>query len=364
MIRLRDRVAARGIPVAFGGAVALVVVLGAALLLREVASLVVPLLFGGFLALVAGPMVDALERRRVSRPVALALTILVVLIVVVGAAAIVVVSVTQLVGLVPTYEERLATLIAGIQTELARFGIEADRDALLSLVSPEQIAAVVRAVASSVSGAGLAILVLALTMTYALVGSASMRARAEIVFGRDHALLAGVERFGEDLRRYLVVRALLGVFAAVLVLVLLVFLGVPLAPLWAFLVFAASFVPNVGVILALVPPTFLALLDGGPATASAVVIGYVAINFVQDNFLQPVVLGAELNLSPLAVFVAVVAWAWILGAAGALLAVPLTVGLVAILEADPASRPIAALLRAGSGTLPGGSAGAAEKAGR
>jgi AI-2 transport protein TqsA len=129
------------------------------------------------------------------------------------------------------------------------------------------------------------------------------------------------------------------------VFVLLVVVGVPLPALWAFLVFAASFVPNVGVIIALIPPMVLALLDGGVGAAIAVGVGYIAINFVQDNFLQPIVLGSELNLSPLVVFVGVVVWAWILGAAGALLAVPLTVGLVAILEASPSSRPIAALLR-------------------
>ena len=72
-----------------------------------------------------------------------------------------------------------------------------------------------------------------------------------------------------------------------------------------------------------------------------VIVGYAVINFVQDQFLQPVVMGSQLNLSPLVVFIALVAWAWILGPVGALLAVPLTLGLVAVLEAFPSSRPIA-----------------------
>jgi predicted PurR-regulated permease PerM len=56
-------------------------------------------------------------------------------------------------------------------------------------------------------------------------------------------------------------------------------------------------------------------------------------------------MGSELNLTPLVVMLSVIAWAWILGAAGALLAVPLTVGLVAIMEAWPSTRSIAALMR-------------------
>ena len=56
-------------------------------------------------------------------------------------------------------------------------------------------------------------------------------------------------------------------------------------------------------------------------------------------------MGSELNLSPLVVFIAVVVWVWILGPAGALLAVPVTVGLIMVLEAFPSSRGFAALLR-------------------
>jgi AI-2 transport protein TqsA len=327
----------------WSGLVALVLVLAAALLLRELASLLVPFLFGAFL--VAWPMVAALERRRSPRPVALGLTIATVLVVVVGAVAVVAVSVAQLVVLVPRYEARLDTLIASVRDLLDEFGIATDTAALLSIVSPEQVATLVRATAAAVSNAGLAILVLALTMTYALAGAESLHARADAALGPDHALLAGVHRFSGELRRFILVRAVLGLFAAVLSVVLLVVVGVPLPALWAFLVFAASFVPNIGVIVALVPPAFLALLGGGLGDAAIVVVGYAAINLVQDNVLQPVVVGTQLNLSPLCVFASVVAWAWILGPAGALLAVPLTSGLVAILEAFPSSAGVAALLR-------------------
>ena len=109
--------------------------------------------------------------------------------------------------------------------------------------------------------------------------------------------------------------------------------------------FFASFIPNIGAFIAVVPPTILAFLDGGLGRAAMVIVGYAVINFVQDQFLQPVVMGSQLNLSPLVVFIALVAWAWILGPVGALLAVPLTLGLVAVLEAFPSSRPLASLFR-------------------
>ena len=327
---------------AIGG---LVLVLVAVLALREVASLVVPVMFGLFIALTAWPMVGALERRCVRHAFALAGAIVVVLAVVLLAACIAALSVGELVVQIPKYESRLSAAFAALRDLLAQLGIGADPGAITAIISPEKIFGLVKPVASAVSESGGAMFVLAFTMIYALAGGTSLRARAAAVFGEQHALLLGMERFGTDLRRYLVVRAELGLFAAVLSIVLLFVLGVPFPILWAILVFAASFVPNIGTFIAIIPPTILAYLDSGLGTAVMVVIGYTLINFAQDQFLQPVVMGSELNLSPLVVFIAVIVWAWILGAAGALLAVPLTVGLVMVLEAFPSSRGFANLLR-------------------
>ncbi len=327
---------------AIGGLVlALIAVLG----VREVASLVVPVLFGLFVALTAWPMVGALERRGVRHGVALAGAIVVVLAVVVLAAFIVALSVGELVVQIPRYESRLSAALADLRDLLAQLPIDVDPGAITAIMSPEQVFAFVRPVASSVSEAGGALFVLAFTMIYALADGTSLRARAVAAFGEQHPLALGMERFGIDLRRYLVVRAKLGLFAAVLSFALLLVLGVPFPILWAILVFAASFVPNIGSVIAVIPPTILAYLDSGPGSAAMVVIGYALINLAQDQFLQPVVMGSELNLSPLTVFIAVVVWVWILGPAGALLAVPLTVGLVMVLEAFPSSRAFAALFR-------------------
>ena len=327
------------------GLATLVLVLAAALLLREVSDVVVPIVFGLFLALTTWPLVGVLERRGLRHALAVVVALLTILMALLLAIGVIALSVGELVVRIPIYQERLTVQIAVIQDLLAQFGIKVDPNALPSVISPEQIASLVRPIASAVSGAGVAILVLIVTMVYGLVGGGSLRERAVIAFGENHALLAGVKQFGTDLRRFFLVRAELGVFAAVMTFILLWILGVPLPALWSFLVFAASFIPNVGLIIAVIPPAILALLDSGPAAAIVLLVGYTLINFAQDTILQPVVMGAEVNLSPLVTFVGFVVWTWMLGAGGALLAVPLTVGLVAILEAYPSTRAIAALLR-------------------
>lgn len=333
------------LPAPIGGLAAVALVLVAILALREVASLVVPILFGVFLALVASPLPGAFERRGANRGLALSATIGLVLLVVLVAVGIVALSIAELVVLIPAYEQRLGQVIESVRSTLAGFGIAADPEALPGMISPGALASLVQSTAGAVSRTAGAIFVLAFTLVYALVGARSLEARAVAALGERHRLLAGMERFGADLRRYLLVRAQLGIFAAVLVFALLLVLGVPLPALWAFLVFAASFIPNIGTFIALVPPTILALLDTGFGAAVAVVAGFTLVNFAQDYLLQPRMMGVELNLSPLVVFISIVAWTWVLGAAGALLAVPLTVALVSILEAFPESRALAALMR-------------------
>jgi len=328
-----------------GALAAIVLVLVGLLALREVASLVVPVLFGLFLALVAWPLVGKFERRGVGHGLALTGAILVILVIVVAAAFVIALSIAELVLQVPRYASQLEVQVDALIDLLAGFGVVVDPEALTSIISGEQVVAVARPLASALSGAGVTIFVLVLTMVYALFGGSALVARTRDAFGAEHALIGGATQFGSDLRRYLLVRALLGLFAAVLSLVLLWVLGIPFPLLWAFLVFGASFIPNVGTFIAVIPPTILAFLTGGLAPALAVVIGYTLINFAQDHFLQPVVMGSELNLSPLVVFLSVVLWAWVLGAAGALLAVPMTVGLVSIMESHPSTSGVAALLR-------------------
>jgi len=341
--------ASRAITLPAGGLItalaALVLSLLAVLALKEVAEIVVPVIFGLFLALVAAPMIGWFEGRGLRRPLALTAAILVVLVIVLATAGMIALSVGELVVRVPRYQDRLADEITIVRDLLAQAGVNTETEAITSIISPSMLASFVRPVASAVSGAGASIFVMAFTLIYALAGAGSMKARAESAFGADHRLITGVQQFGLDLRRYIVVRAQLGLFAAVLVFVMLWILGVPLPGLWALLVFAASFIPNIGFIVALIPPTILAFLDSGLVTALLVVGGFTFINFLQDHLLQPIVMGSELNLSPLVVMISVIGWAWVLGAAGALLAVPMTVGLVAIMEAFPGSRGIASLLR-------------------
>jgi predicted PurR-regulated permease PerM len=91
-------------------------------------------------------------------------------------------------------------------------------------------------------------------------------------------------------------------------------------------------VPNVGSIIAAVPAILLAWLDLGFDSALLTGIGYLAINMVLGNMIEPTWMGRRLGLSPFVVVLSLVFWGWLWGAIGVLLAVPLTTSVRIMLE--------------------------------
>lgn len=75
-----------------------------------------------------------------------------------------------------------------------------------------------------------------------------------------------------------------------------------------------------------------------------VALGYLAINMVMGNFLEPRWMGHGVGLSPLVVFFALIAWGWVLGPVGLLLSVPLTMTVKIAAESYPETRWLAVLL--------------------
>lgn len=100
-------------------------------------------------------------------------------------------------------------------------------------------------------------------------------------------------------------------------------LGVPLAFPLAVLVFLASFIPMVGAVLTGAMAVVLALITNGMWNAVFMLLVVLAVQQLESNVLQPLVMGKAVSLHPLAVFLAVAGGSAVLGLVGAVFAVPL-----------------------------------------
>jgi predicted PurR-regulated permease PerM len=214
--------------------------------------------------------------------------------------------------------------------------------ATLPPIDPQAALGVARGVVSSLAPAVTSLAFSVLIVIYVLLGAKGLHGRT--LRATSAEVIARYDVLATELVTYVKVRAALGAAAAVADTALLLVLGVPYAVLWGLISFLLSFIPNIGFILALIPPAAFALLEHGPASAIAVVVGYVVINLAFDYVLQPRVVATTLEVSPVVTIVTILVWTFLIGPAGALLAVPLTIALRALLLPFPGTAWFVAFL--------------------
>lgn len=157
-----------------------------------------------------------------------------------------------------------------------------------------------------------------------------------------------LDTIGRGIQKYLGVKTVVSLLTGTLCYFGLVLLSVPYAPLFGLLTFLLNYIPTFGSIIASIFPTLTVLATDDTWGKAVVVIGlYLAVNMGLGNFLEPRILGRELNLSPLVIIISVVAWAALWGVVGAFLAVPLTASMQIVLLASERTRPIAMMLSVG-----------------
>ena len=154
--------------------------------------------------------------------------------------------------------------------------------------------------------------------------------------------LAGIASM---VRAFVVGNSLLGlILAAISTLVFWLFslpYPVLLGPLSGFL----SLIPYIGLPLAILPPLFGALAVYNNMTAYLIIFTVVALlHLVAMNLLYPKIVGPRVHLNPLVVTVALMFWSFLWGAAGLVLAIPLTAGLKAVCDHVDRLKPYGHLL--------------------
>ena len=186
-------------------------------------------------------------------------------------------------------------------------------------------------------------------MLFLTIESGGFRAKLTVLAVARPDTAVALRRFATGTRRFLVVTTVFGLLTAVVDTVALVALGVPLAVLWGLLAFITNYIPYVGFVIGIVPPAVLALLEGGWPRFLLVVVVYVVVNFVLCSLVQPRYIGDAVGLSLTVVFLSLGFWAWMLGPLGAVLAVPLTLLVKAVLvDAHPSASWMSTLLGAGA----------------
>jgi len=319
-----------------GGAAIFVILFG----IRGSAYIINPILLAAVITITVLPIPGRLTKRGVPGWLSLVLTIAMVVLVLGLVIATVFFSITKLTTEIPSYAESATQQTADEQTT---------DPAAETTTEPAEVSIQIGEVAQGVIASVLNLLVQfgwALVIFFFMISAAiTLPKPSRLGLDPNAPTIGRITHLTEDIQKYMTVLTGINFLVGIGDTLFLLYLGVDYALLWGLLAWFMGYIPSIGFIIALIPPVLMAYAQYGIETAVIVLVGYILINGGVQNFIQPKLMGQRLKISPVVVFVGLFIWGYLLGGIGALLAVPLTLLVLIIMENFEGTRPVAILMR-------------------
>lgn len=319
-------------------------------------DVLIPVALAVLLAFLLAPVVRRLERYRLPRMVAVLMAVGTTCVVVAGLGWIVQARALELASKLPEYKENIRHKIAELRPEGVLDRAEAalkeleeeikgpaSKDGAAEPATEPMSVKVIEGptpplsyartllgpVMSKVATAGIVLVF----VVFMLLKREDLRNRMLWLIGERSMPLAtpALDDAAQRVSRYLLMQTLANVLAGVAVGLGLWAIGVPTPGVWGLLVAVLRFIPYVGVLLATALPLGLSIAVSPGWSQPTMVIAVIgSVELVVGNVVEPLLYGSKTGLSPLAILVAAVFWAWLWGPVGLLLSTPLTVCLAVI----------------------------------
>lgn len=159
-----------------------------------------------------------------------------------------------------------------------------------------------------------------------------------------HLLTAGAQ-ITRKFQKYILVRTVASILTGLAVWLFVLLMGLELSSAWGVLSFALNYLPYIGPLVVTALPALTAFIQtGSPETALFVLLGLLLIQFAIGSYLEPLISGSALAISPTVVIFSVLLWTFLWGALGAFLGVPVAIATLTICEQFPSTRWIADIL--------------------
>jgi len=312
--------------------------------LKLATNILVPFLLSVFIAIICNPLVAKASKYKIPKTLAVILVIVIFVLIVLSIASLVGSSLTQLSHLLPEYRAQLNDQFSWLTQQLARYNIQISNDLLTEYFDP---AAALGLAAKMLSGLGNVManfFLILITVIFMLFEASSLPLKFHFALDDPQMRMQQIDRFLSSVNHYIAVKTMVSIATGVVVTVMLWTFGLDFYLLWGVLAFLLNYIPNIGSIIAAVPAMSLAMLQLGFAEAGFIGLGYMVINTVMGNVIEPRYLGKGLGLSTLVVFLSLIFWGWLLGTVGMLLSIPLTMIIKIALESSSEGSWFAVLL--------------------
>ena len=307
--------------------------------IRAATPILGPFLVAVFFAMITAPVMAWLRRRGVPPAIAAGTVVAGLIGILVGAALFLWAAFTQFLRALPRY-------LTALEREAAGYGINLDNFRIWDFIDQGTAIQQAAGLARDVGNIALDAFLVAIAIAFLLIEAPRLAAGLKRRFGADNALYQHFSQSGRILIDYVIVRTKVNLVTGTGTGIFLYIFGIEFAVLWGFVAFVLSYVPYIGLVVAAIPPTLLALVSFGPAGAVTVIIAIALIDAAAENLVFPQIASQGLNLSPFVVLFSVLFWALILGAVGVFLAIPLTIAVKLFLESWEETRWIGEMMNA------------------
>jgi predicted PurR-regulated permease PerM len=308
--------------------------------IRASATIINPILLAAVITITVLPVPSRLTKRGMPGWLALVLTIGLVVLILGLVILTVFFSITRLTTELPTYMAS-ASQQASMDLSATQGSETSTQIALVTTAATPILEGLLETVIDLLVQFGLALVIFFFMISAAL----SLPAPSRLGLDPNMPVIGHVTALTEDVRKYMTVLTGVNLLVGLGDTILLLFLGVDYAFLWGLLAWFMGYIPSIGFLIALIPPVILGYAQGGLDTALIVLVGYILINGGVQNFYQPKVMGQSLRILPVIVFIGLFVWGYLLGGIGAILAVPLTMLVLIIMENFENTHTLAVLFR-------------------
>ena len=316
----------------------IVVVIGG---IREMASLVTPLFLALFITSICyGPFLW-LQKKGMPEILALITVIFGIAAVTTLIGAVLGTSIAGFAEKMPFYEEKFNLYWIDINRWFVDVGWLDGKTGLEDHINPSSIVGIAGSVFTGIGNLMSDFFLVLLVVIFMLLEISMFIKKMKLISRKS---LHRMDNVMHNMNTYFGTKTITSMATGIFVAIALAIIGVDFPLLWGFLAFLLNYIPNIGSVIAAIPAVLLALVQLGVTSAIEVAVVFLIVNGVIGNIVEPKLMGKNLGLSSLIVFVSLIFWGWILGTVGMLLAVPLTMTIKIIFDSMDETKNIGLLM--------------------
>lgn len=322
------------------GAAFIIIVAG----MKASTQLLMPFLLAIFIAVLCTPLMVWLRSKKIPSTIAVLLIVTMLSLLVVTFSTVIGSSLSAFYQDLPTYEQKFQQQEQAAVVWLQGIGLDVGDTLFMDYIDPGAAMKMVAKVFSGLGGLLTNTFLILFSVVFILLEASGLPDKVRRALGSKTSALDNFKTFSDSVQRYLLIKTLVSIATGLCAGIALTLLGVDYAILWGLIAFMLNYIPNIGSIIAAVPPMLIAMIQLGPMTSLVIAFIYMIINTVFGSIIEPRYLGRSLGLSTLVVFVSLIFWGWVFGPVGMLLSIPLTMVVKIGLENSQKNRWLAVLL--------------------